>query len=84
MLDQPLAILQMGTDRKELYRGVKYELIALPLLIISPIIITIGFKAIKLQNNYIFLIIGILLAIAAVVVGFLGLRIITNAFFNSK
>jgi hypothetical protein len=74
----------MGTDRKEIFRGVKYNLIALPLLIISPIMITIGFKAIKLHNNYTFLIIGIILGIAAVLIGFLGLRIITNAFFNSK
>ena len=74
----------MGTDRKEIFRGVKYNLIALPLLFISPIMITIGFKAIKLNNNYIFLIIGISLGIAAVLSGFLGLRIITNAFFNSK
>jgi hypothetical protein len=74
----------MGTDRKEIFRGVKYNLLALPLLIISPIMITIGFKVIKLHNNYIFLIIGIILGIAAVLIGFLGLRIITNAFFNSK
>ena len=74
----------MGTDRKEIFRVVKYNLLALPLLIISPIMITIGFKAIKLHNNYILLIIGIILGIAAVLIGFLGLRIITNAFFNSK
>ncbi|WP_298370266.1 DUF6095 family protein [uncultured Lutibacter sp.] len=74
----------MGTDRKELTRGLKYELAALPLLLIAPILITIGFKAIKLQNNYLWLILGIILAIAAIVLGFLGIRIILNAFFNSK
>ena len=52
----------MGTDRKELTRGLKYELAALPLLLIAPILITIGFKAIKLQNNYLWLILGIVLA----------------------
>ena len=74
----------MGTDRKEFTRGLKYELAALPLLLIAPILITIGFKAIKLQNNYLWLILGIILAIAAIVLGFLGIRIILNAFFNSK
>lgn len=74
----------MGTDRKELTRGLKYELAALPLLLIAPILITIGFKAIKLQNNYLWLILGIVLAFAAIVLGFLGIRIILNAFFNSK
>ena len=74
----------MGTDRKELVRGLKYELGTLPLLIAAPILITMGFKAIKQQNNYLFLIVGIVLAITAIVLGILGIKIILNAFFNSK
>jgi hypothetical protein len=74
----------MGTDRNELVRGLKYELATLPLLIAAPILITIGFKAIKQQNNYLFLIVGIVLAITAIVLGILGIKIILNAFFNSK
>lgn len=74
----------MGTNRDELIRGLKYELIAFPLLILGPVLITIGFKAIKQQNNYLWLIIGILIAITAVTLGFLGIRIILNAFFNDK
>ncbi|MFD0763082.1 DUF6095 family protein [Lutibacter aestuarii] len=74
----------MATDKKELFRGLKYELAALPLLFLAPILITIGYKAIKQQNNYLWLIIGILLAILAVVLGFLGIQIILNALFNKK
>ena len=74
----------MATDKKELVRGLQYELVALPLLILGPILITIGFKAIKLQNNYLWLIFGIVLATTAIILGFLGIRIILNAFFNSK
>ena len=74
----------MGTDRNELVRGLKYELATLPLLIAAPILITMGFKAIKQQNNYLFLIVGIVLAITAIVLGILGIKIILNAFFNSK
>ncbi|OGS70241.1 MAG: hypothetical protein A3F91_12100 [Flavobacteria bacterium RIFCSPLOWO2_12_FULL_35_11] len=74
----------MGTDRNELVRGLKYELATLPLLVAAPILITIGFKAIKQQNNYIWLIVGIVLAITAIVLGILGIKIILNAFFNSK
>ena len=74
----------MGTNRNELIRGVKYELAALPLLILGPILITIGFKAIKQQQNYVWLIIGIITALTAIILGFLGLRIILNAFFNKK
>ncbi|MHB1148468.1 MAG: DUF6095 family protein [Lutibacter sp.] len=74
----------MGTDRNELVRGLKYELATLPLLVAAPILITMGFKAIKQQNNYIYLIVGIVLAITAIVLGILGIKIILNAFFNSK
>ena len=74
----------MGTDKKELVRGLKYELGALPLLLAAPILITIGFKAIKHENNYLFLIVGIILAILAVVLGFLGIRIILNELFNKS
>ncbi|MBT8317528.1 MAG: hypothetical protein HKP59_07870 [Lutibacter sp.] len=74
----------MSTDRNELLRGLKYELIAFPLLIIGPILITIGLKAIKHQNNYIWFVAGVLIAIASIIIGFLGIRIILNAFFNEK
>jgi len=74
----------MGTNRKELARGVKYELAALPLLILGPVLITIGFKAIKQQNNYLWLAAGILIATGAIVLGFLGIRIILSAFFEKK
>ena len=74
----------MGTNKKELVRGLKYELAALPLLVAAPILITIGFKAIKQQNNYLWLVIGVILAITAIILGFWGIRIILNAFFNEK
>jgi hypothetical protein len=74
----------MGTNKKELVRGLKYELAALPLLIVAPILITIGFKAIKQQHNYVWLAIGVILALAAIFLGFLGIRIILNAFFNKE
>jgi len=74
----------MGTNRNELIRGLKYELAAFPLLILGPTLITIGFKAIKQQHNYLWLIIGIIVALTAIILGFLGIRIILNAFFNDK
>ncbi|WP_372793379.1 DUF6095 family protein [Lutibacter sp.] len=74
----------MGTNRDELIRGLKYELAAFPLLILGPILITIGFKAIKHQQNYLWLLIGIFVATTAIILGFLGIRIILNAFFNDK
>ncbi|MGV6844735.1 MAG: DUF6095 family protein [Lutibacter sp.] len=74
----------MKTAKQSLLKGLKYELVALPLLIISPILISIGFKAIKLQQNYIWLIFGIITGIAAIVVGFIGIKLIVSALFKME
>ena len=74
----------MSTNKNELIRGLKYELAAFPLLILGPILITIGFKAIKQQQNYLWLIAGALIAVSAIITGFIGILIILNAFFNDK
>jgi len=74
----------MGTNRSEIARGLKYELGALPLLVLAPILITIGFKAIKQDDNYLFLIAGVICGIIAIALGFLGIRIILNALFNKN
>jgi hypothetical protein len=84
MLEQLLTTTRMGTNRKELVRGLKYELGALPLFIAAPILITIGFKAIKHQNNYIFITVGILLGLTAIILGILGIKIILDALFNKE
>lgn len=55
----------MGSSKPTISKGFKYFLVALPLLFGAPILITIGFKALK-DGKYIFLIIGILLGLAAI------------------
>ncbi|MDP3314208.1 DUF6095 family protein [Lutibacter sp.] len=74
----------MSTDRNELYRGLKYALITLPLLLISPVLITIGLKAIKAQQHYLWITIGCILAIISMYLGYTSIRIILNAFFSKK
>lgn len=73
----------MSTNKTLLYKGLKYEAIALALIIIAPVLITIGFKALK-DDNYSWLIIGCLLGILGVGLGFKGLQIIVNALFDDK
>jgi len=69
-------------NKKEIIRGVKYEIAALPLFVAAPILFTIGLKAIKADNNYIFAIIGGILTIAAILIGAKGIKIILNALFE--
>lgn len=69
-------------NKKEILRGLKYEFAALPLMIAAPILFTIGLKAIKADNNYLFAILGGILTIAAILVCVKGIRIILNALFE--
>lgn len=69
-------------NKKEIIRGLKYEVAALPLMVAAPILFTIGVKAIKADNNYLFAIVGVILTIAAIAVALKGIRIILNALFE--
>ncbi len=62
-------------------KGIKYLAIALPLLFISPIVITIGFKAITKSNNYLVLIFGCILAIFTIGLVTQAFRIILKSLF---
>lgn len=63
-------------------KGLKYLAISLPLLFISPIIVTIGFKAINKSNNYLLLIIGCILTIITIVMVIQAFRLILKSLFN--
>ncbi len=62
-------------------KGIKYLAIALPLLFVSPIAITIGFKAITKSNNYFVLIFGCILAIFTIGLVTQAFRIILKSLF---
>ncbi|MEN8185627.1 MAG: DUF6095 family protein [Bacteroidota bacterium] len=67
-----------------LKNGIKYLWISLPLLFISPIIITTGLKALSQDSSYWILLLGILLAIIAIAIVVQGIRIILKALFKIK
>ena len=69
-------------NKKEIIRGLKYEIAALPLMVAAPIAVTIGWKAIKSDDNYLFAVIGGLLTIAAILIAIKGIRIILNGLFE--
>lgn len=75
-------VLQSTSSRSIFNRGMKYLAIALPLLFISPILITMGFKAINKDKNYILLIIGCILAVFTIVLVTQAFRVILKALFS--
>lgn len=71
----------MPSNKTEIVRGVKYLGMALPLMILGPVLLTIGFKA-QQDGIYLWLIIGIILILLAIITAFMGLKTILNGLFT--
>ncbi len=72
----------MSPKKTPVSKGLKYLGLALPLLFGAPIVVTIGFKALAKDNSYLILIIGILLAILAMLVTAKGVTTIMKSLFE--
>lgn len=72
----------MSTDQNILKKGMKFIFGAIPLIALAPIMINIGFSAIKKDDNYIFIVIGFLIAFTAIGLVINGIRTVLKALFN--
>ena len=76
-------VINDNEDPKSLLKtGIKYLAISLPLLFISPILITIGFKAIKKSDNYLVIILGVFLAVFTILLIVQAFRKILKSLFS--
>ena len=80
----PLIIIIMKNNKPSFANAFKYLALALPFLFIAPIVITIGFKALKIDGSYLLLIIGILLALVAMIVTAMGVIKISRYIFDKE
>lgn len=80
--NQKMGKIENEDSRSLMKTGIKYLIISLPLLFISPILITIGFKAIKKNDNYIMIIIGCVLAFFTIILMVQAFRKILKSLFN--
>ncbi|HET8737570.1 MAG TPA: DUF6095 family protein [Pricia sp.] len=74
----------MRTDKELLGKGVKYLLYTTALMFSAPIVI---YQAFKNPDNMLYwpvLIIGLLLAIAAIAMGFYSIKILLDSLFGKK
>jgi len=69
-------------NNSSLSNAVKYLAFALILLFSAPILVTIGFKALKKDNTYLLLVLGIILTIAAISVTAMGIVKVTRYIFD--
>ena len=73
----------MSSNKEQLTKGVKFLAIALPLMIVGPVILTIGFRAMN-DGIYFWFVIGCVLLLAAIVFTFKGIKTILNGLFDKK
>jgi len=72
----------MNSEEKIFFTALKHLIVGIPLLVVAPILLTMGFKA--LENSYLLLVVGGILSILAIFLCFKGLRIIVISLFNSN
>ena len=68
--------------KKTFKSGLKYLAIALPLLFLSPVIVTIGFKAINNDKGYFLLVLGCFLILVTIFLVIQAFRLILKSLFN--
>lgn len=67
----------------QLLKGLKFMGIAILLMFLGPVLISIGFKALN-DGIYIWLILGIIISIIAIIFAFLGIKNILNGLFTDN
>ena len=72
----------MKNKKPSFGNALKYLAMALPFLFIAPIVITIGFKALKKDGAYLFLVLGIVLALAAMIITAMGIIKVSRYIFD--
>jgi len=72
-----------NNGKSQLLKGMKFMGIAILLMFLGPVLISIGFKALK-DDICIWLIIGIIISVTAIVLAFLGIRNIVNGLFTDN
>jgi hypothetical protein len=89
---QPMNSQKNSTEKQEIFEnapakktfknGLKYLAIALPLLFLSPVIVTIGFKAINNEKGYFLLVLGCFLILFTIFMVIQAFRLILKSLFN--
>ncbi len=74
----------MGTDKNVIIKGVKLLAYTVGLMFMAPVVLYQAFKNTDHSFYIPVLLIGILLAIGAIALGFYGIRVIMRGFFSDN
>ncbi len=70
-------------DTNYLLKGMKYMGIAILLMFLGPVLISIGFRAVN-DGIYLWLVLGIIISVIAIVLAFLGIKNILKGLFTDN
>ncbi len=74
----------MRTDKELLVKGIKFIAYTIALMFLAPVVIYEAFKNQGHPWYWPVLIVGLILAIAAIVMGFYGIKVILDSLFGKK
>lgn len=74
----------MSTDKESILKSLKYFGYTLLCFFIGPIVIYQAFKNPNHPWHLPVLIVGLLIFLAAIILGFYSIKVLTDAFFNKK
>lgn len=84
MPSKTISMSKEHTDVNILKKGIKYLAIALPLMFLSPYLITLAFLNKETLMLYVFLVLGIMIGIGAVYLLFKGINTIMKSIFKKQ
>ena len=70
-------------DTNHILKGMKYMGIAILLMFLGPVLISIGFRAVN-DGIYLWLVLGIIISVIAIVLAFLGIKNILKGLFTDN
>ncbi len=74
----------MRTDKELLVKGIKFIAYTIALMFLAPVVIYEAFKNQAHPWYWPVLIVGLILAIAAIAMGFYGIKVILDSLFGKK
>ncbi len=72
----------MSSKKTPISKGLSYLALALPFLFGAPVVLSVGFSALRKDGIYFILILGVVLVIIAMLITALAVKLITKSIFD--
>ena len=73
----------MSSKKTPISKGLSYLALAIPFLFGAPVVLSVGFSALRKDGVYFILVLGVLLVIVAMIITALAVKLIMKSIFDS-